>query len=133
MAEEPIQGARCAHQVPASVAAGFAGPEIEGGADAELEPLTLETLFDIYGEEVTPTKSERSRRYDRAAMKMFLRFFGKDRNPATLSKRDWDRFIRERRSGKRLLIRGRRRELGLGSVALVSLADAQQASVVSER
>ena len=82
------------------VAAGYLGPEIEGGADAEPEPLTLATLFDIYGDEVTPTKSERSRRYDRAAMKMFLRFFGKDRNPATLSKRDWDRFIRERRSGK---------------------------------
>ena len=81
-------------------AAGYLGPELHRKADAESEPLTLETLFDIYGEEVTPTKSERSRRYDRAAMKMFLRFFGKDRNPATLSKRDWDRFIRERRSGK---------------------------------
>ena len=33
-------------------------------------------------------------------MQMFLRFFGKDRVPATLSQRDWDRFIRERRSGK---------------------------------
>ena len=30
---------------------------------------------------------------------MFLKFFGKDRDPATLSQRDWDRFIRDRRSG----------------------------------
>ena len=30
---------------------------------------------------------------------MFLRFFGKDRRPATLSQRDWDRFIRARRAG----------------------------------
>ncbi len=53
-------------------AAGFAGPEIGGGAEAEPEPPTLETLFDIYGEEVTPTKGRQSRRHDRAAMRMFL-------------------------------------------------------------
>ena len=78
-------------------AAGFIGPELHGKAEAEPEPLTLETLFDIYGDEVTPAKSERSRRYDRVAMKMFLRFFGPNRKPATLSQRDWDRFIRARR------------------------------------
>ena len=39
----------------------------------------LHTLFDIYREEVTPTKTRKSRRHDRAAMKMFLRFFGKHR------------------------------------------------------
>ena len=81
-------------------AAGFAGPEVVGEAEARPEPLTLEKLFDIYGEEVTPTKADRSRRYDRVAMRMFLRFFGNDRDPATLSQRDWDRFIRARRVGK---------------------------------
>ena len=81
-------------------AAGFAGPEIGGGAEAESEPLTLGRLFDIYGEEVTPTKGRQSRRHDRAAMRMFLGFFGRDRSPATLSQRDWDRFIRERRAGR---------------------------------
>ena len=81
-------------------AAGFANPEFHGDGAAEPEPLTLATLFDIYGEEVTRTKSERSRRYDRVAMKMFLRLFGRDRKPATLSQRDWDRFIRARRAGK---------------------------------
>ena len=57
-------------------------------------------LFDIYGEEVTPTKGAHSRGHDRAAMHMFLRFFGRNRDPATLSQRDWDRFIRERRAGR---------------------------------
>ena len=33
-------------------------------------------------------------------MRMFLRFFGRDRKAAILSQRDWDRFIRERRSGQ---------------------------------
>ena len=79
-------------------AAGFA--EVNGRKEPEPEPLTLAKLFDIYGEEVTPTKAETTQRSDRAAMKMFLRFFGPDRSPATLSQRDWDRFIRERRAGR---------------------------------
>ena len=79
-------------------AAGFAGPEMNG--KSEPGPLTLETLFDIYGEEVTPTKAATTQRSDRAAMRMFLQFFGPDRSPATLSQRDWDRFIRERRAGR---------------------------------
>ncbi len=81
-------------------AAGFVGPELNGKADAEPEPLTLERLFEIYGEEVTPTKAATSQRSDRAATRMFLQFFGWDRKPSTLSQRDWDRFIRSRRAGR---------------------------------
>ena len=81
-------------------AAGFVGPDLNGKQEAEPEPLTLGELFDIYGEEVTPTKGEHSQRHDRAAMKMFLDLYGPNRNPATLSQRDWDRFIRERRAGR---------------------------------
>ena len=80
------------------LAAGFAIPVPRD--EREPEPLTLGTLFDIYGDEVTPTKSRRSQRYDRVAMKMFLGFFGTNRKPATLSQRDWDRFIRARRAGR---------------------------------
>ncbi|WP_420635566.1 tyrosine-type recombinase/integrase, partial [Candidatus Palauibacter sp.] len=79
-------------------AAGFIDAP-NGKAEAEPEPLTLERLFDIYGEEVTPTKRRPSRARDRVAMAMFLKFFGRDRRPETLSQRDWDRFIRERRAG----------------------------------
>ena len=82
------------------VAAGFVGPEIGGKAEAEPEPLTLETLFDIYGEEVTPTKTERVRHRDRSGTRMFLDFLGRDRRPETLSQRDWNRFIRERGAGR---------------------------------
>ena len=81
------------------IAAGLAEPVATDVTEAKPEPLTLKTLFDIYGEEVTPTKAERSWKYDRAAMTMFLRFFGKHRKAATLSQRDWDRFIRARRAG----------------------------------
>ena len=81
-------------------AAGFVGPDLNGTAEAEPEPLALGALFDIYREEVTPTKGARSRGHDRAATHMFLRFFGWNRDPATLSQQDWDRFIRERRAGR---------------------------------
>ena len=80
-------------------AAGFIDAP-NGKAEAEPEPLTLERLFDIYTEEVTPTKGAHTRGHDRAAMHMFLRFYGRNRDPATLSRRDWDRFIRERRAGR---------------------------------
>ncbi|MYG24199.1 MAG: tyrosine-type recombinase/integrase [Gemmatimonadetes bacterium] len=81
-------------------AAGFVGPDLNGKQEAEPEPLKLGELFDIYGEEVTPTKGRKARGYDQAATRMFLRFFGRYRDPATLSQRDWDRFIRERRAGR---------------------------------
>ena len=82
-------------------AAGFAdASDLNGKAEAEPEPLTLEALFEMYGEEVTPTKAESSQRSDRAATRMFLQFFGPGRSPATLSQRDWDRFIRARRAGR---------------------------------
>ena len=71
-----------------------------GKAEPDPEPLTLKELFDIYGEEVTPTKAEASQKYDRATMKMFFEFFGGNRRPDTLSQRDWDRFIRGRRAGR---------------------------------
>ena len=81
-------------------AAGLAMYEPNGKAEAEPEPLTLETLFDIYGEEVTPNKAKRTQERDRVAMRMFLGFLGPNRRPETLSQRDWDRFIRERRAGR---------------------------------
>ena len=80
-------------------AAGFIDAP-NGKAEAEPEPLTLGTLFESYGEEVTPTKGITSRTHDRAATAMFLDFLGRNRDPATLSQRDWDRFIGARRAGR---------------------------------
>ena len=82
------------------VAAGHTPSEQQDKAQAEPTPLNLKTHFDIYGDEVTPTKAPDSRKYDRATMKMFLEFFGETRRPDTLSQRDWDRFIRARRVGR---------------------------------
>ncbi len=42
------------------IAAGFAEPVATGATEVKSELLTLKTLFDIYVEEVTPAKAERS-------------------------------------------------------------------------
>ncbi len=91
---------RAKRQADEFAAGGFTAPDLNGKAEAEPEPLTLGGLLDIYGAEVTPTKGAHTRGHDRAATHMFLRFFGRNRDPATLSQRDWDRFIRERRAGR---------------------------------
>ena len=75
------------------------------------EELTLRELFDIYGDDVTPTKHERTQRHDRMASGLFLQAFGESRDPVTLDRRDWDRFIRDRSSG-RLRPPGRKQKVG---------------------
>ena len=62
--------------------------------------LTLKSLFDIYVREVTPEKSVGKQRHDRATVELFCRCFGAERHPSTLNRRDWDKFIRERRQGR---------------------------------
>ena len=91
---------RAKKQADEVAAMGPIPPRSRRKAKAAPKPLTMKTLFDIYGEEVTPAKVEQSQKWDAAVMKMFLNFFGRDRDPATLSQRDWDRFIRARRAGK---------------------------------
>ncbi len=65
-----------------------------------VEGMTLRELFDIYLREVTPEKGLNKRKHDLRCAEMFLRFFGANQKPKTLNRRDWDRFVRERRVGK---------------------------------
>lgn len=67
--------------------------------------LTLKTLFDIYENEVTPTKGSSAQHHDRFAFQLFLRVFKAGREVHTLSRRDWDLYIKVRRSGE-LKIKG---------------------------
>lgn len=60
---------------------------------------TVESLFDIYVREVSPQKTRQRQLYDRRATQLLAASFGKDRDPSTLSKRDFDKFIEQRRSG----------------------------------
>jgi integrase len=63
-------------------------------------PVTLGALFASYLKEVTPAKGHTSRQHDARCAEMFCRIFGPDRRPETLSRREWDRFIADRRAGR---------------------------------
>ncbi len=66
-----------------------------------LADITLRELFDNYLRERTPDKkSKETRRHDRVSADMVLGFFGPERKAKTLSRLDWDRFVRERREGR---------------------------------
>ncbi len=72
------------------------------GKHQELAPekLTLQTLFDIYGREVTPGKSPSVQAMDRQAATLFLGLFGEKRIPSSLSQRDVTAFVRARETGR---------------------------------
>jgi len=70
-----------------------------GGRPEQSEAVTVAALFDIYEREVTPTKSRQAQQHDRMTALLFLRSVGRTRSVASLNRRDWDRFIRDRRSG----------------------------------
>ncbi len=76
------------------------------------EELTLRELFDIYGDEVTPGKAARTQKKEHTTAQLFLRFFGPNFQPKNLSNREWNRFKKERASG-RLRPSGSRR-IGVG-------------------
>jgi integrase len=69
---------------------------------------TLSALFDNYLESATPSKTTGKQKHDRACAKMFLCAFGANRKPSTLSRREWDRFIAERKAGRIAPKRSRR-------------------------
>jgi integrase len=64
------------------------------------ERATLASLFDNYRREVTPQKGRVTRAHDLRAMEMFARAFGASREAHTLSRREWDRYVAERASGR---------------------------------
>src|SRR6185312_12715811 len=55
---------------------------------------TLQTLFEIYDREVTPSKAPGTQKHDRAAAALFLRPGGKDGNPKTSRLPDCRNFIK---------------------------------------
>ena len=91
----------------------------EFGKDAAPPPeeMTLRRLFDIYLGEVTPQKGEGKRKHDQRSAEMFLRFFGPERKAATLNRRDWDRFIHERRRGAIAAMASKGRRVGDRQIA----------------
>lgn len=61
--------------------------------------LTVGQVLTAYLRDVTPTKGDSKRGHDVRAAKMFANFLGHDRPVHTLSRADWDRFIKQRGEG----------------------------------
>jgi integrase len=78
----------------------FAADYVAPKPESEPEPLTLGRLFEMYLDEVMPKNTERHQRYDRVASAMFTACFGAVRVVSTLNLRDWERFVRDRSSGR---------------------------------
>jgi integrase len=89
------QDCEAAKQYADNLAARFrrAGPP-------QVVDLTLAKLFDIYEREVTPFKSVGTQHHDRRARALFERCWGSATAMKNLDRRDWDRFIRQRRIGQ---------------------------------
>ncbi|MFL5612397.1 MAG: tyrosine-type recombinase/integrase [Gemmatimonadaceae bacterium] len=73
--------------------------ELRRSAPPAAAKITLRLLFENYLREVTPGKSAGTQQHDRMCVEMFTRAFGRDREPNTLSLREWNWFIRQRRDG----------------------------------
>ncbi len=68
------------------------------GSMPQLATLALATLFDNYLREVTPQKGRSKQSHDQRAAKLFLEYLGPTRKVLSLTRRDWDGFIRWRRA-----------------------------------
>ncbi len=85
---------RAKHTADVTAARLGAGPAL-GTAE-----ITLGSLFDIYEAEVTPRKSPGVQHHDRTAAQTFLAQWGRERPVSTLSLRDWEQFVDDRRAGR---------------------------------
>lgn len=71
----------------------------EGSDDFKGGVPTVAHVFKLYRQHRTPDKSERVQAADERQATMWRRFLGAGFDLRNLSRREWDRFIRERRSG----------------------------------
>jgi ParB-like chromosome segregation protein Spo0J/integrase len=69
------------------------------GRREESEAGTVAQLFDSYEREVTPGKSRHAQQHDRTTAALFLACVGRSRPVVSLNRRDWDKYMRDRRAG----------------------------------
>lgn len=91
---------RQADETAARLRASEATASSERPAAMAVGVLTLRTLFDNYVKQRTPQKSASRQEYDKRTLPMFIRVFGATRDPASLDVRDWENYIRRRRTGQ---------------------------------
>ncbi len=74
--------------------------KIRANEPVRSEELTLQVLFENYLREVTPSKSPSKQLHDQRTARLLLKFLGAEFEVKRLSRVEWDRFIRDRASGK---------------------------------
>ena len=89
----------CSREEAKAKADALAAKFAETGRPVERQLNTVAQLFDNYVREVTPSKSRHAQTHDRATAALFVRLVGRKRLVASLNRRDWDKFIRDRRTG----------------------------------
>lgn len=62
--------------------------------------VTLARVFGLYAIHQTPTKSPRVQAMDAARIDVWTRFLGANKDPHSLTKHEWNRFVRLRASGE---------------------------------
>ncbi len=71
----------------------------EGEVEIVARKLTLEDVFKLYEKHRTPQKAIDTQGEDERRAELFLRVLGKTREPSSVSRADWERFIKARSSG----------------------------------
>lgn len=77
-----------------------AARELREGLGVPGDRPTLRRIFAAYERDRTPDKAPRTQSEDRRQMAMFRKLWGDDFDLSRLSRGEWDRFIRRRRSGE---------------------------------
>lgn len=72
---------------------------MKGEDERRVGRITLARLFALYAEHRTPKKKPTEQEADARRIEMFTRFLGADKDPSKLTRREWERFIDERREG----------------------------------
>ena len=84
-----------ADQLASALAVGT--PQPRSNRPDEKNRLTLSTLFDNHLREVTPEKAESTQAHDRRVLKLMLEILGPSKPAASLTIRDAQKFVAERR------------------------------------
>ena len=72
----------------------------KGESEIRTGRVTLGRVFDLYHAHQTPTKSPRVQAADETRIELWSRYLGKGKDPHSLTRREWDQFVRLRATGE---------------------------------
>ncbi len=72
----------------------------QGESEIRTGRVTLGRVFDLYSVHQTPTKSLRVQAADQGRIELWARYLGRGKDPHSLTRREWDQFVRLRATGE---------------------------------